>query len=257
MPRAPADIPPEQWTIAMARGVGPVEGRRLLQAFGDARAVLRASADDLAAVIGQAPACRVHEALHVVDVKAELRRMDDAGIRGVLPGDADWPPLLEAIPSAPLALWIRGAFTEADRFGVAVVGSRACTGYGLEQADRFAGWLAEQGFTVVSGGARGIDAAAHRVAGHAAANDGVGRWQLRPVAIGQRVDVFQEHRALRQGRAARHGLREQGPLQAGVADVDGHESHGSRAYQRAAPHPARHGLTMSASTRPRPGCGVA
>lgn len=164
MPRVPADIPLEQWTIAMARGVGPVEGRRLLQSFGDARAVLRASADDLAAVIGEAPACRVHEALHVVDVQAELRRMDDAGIRGVLPGDPDWPPLLEAIPSAPLALWIRGAFTEADRFAVAVVGSRACTGYGLEQADRFAGWLAEQGFTVVSGGARGIDAAAHRAA---------------------------------------------------------------------------------------------
>jgi DNA processing protein len=106
----------------------------------------------------------VHAGLRAVDVGEEFRRMREAGLRGVLPGDPDWPALLEAIPGAPLALWVRGAFDERDRFSVAVVGSRDCTGYGLEQADRFGGWLAEQGFTIVSGGARGIDAAAHRAA---------------------------------------------------------------------------------------------
>jgi len=164
MPRVPSEIPLEHWALAMAKGVGPVEGRRLLDALGDAAAVMRASADELAAVIGASRASRVHEALRAVDVQAELRAMEQAQICGVLPGDADWPALLETIPAAPLALWVRGQFNESDRFAVAVVGSRACTGYGLEQAERFAGWLAEQGFTVVSGGARGIDAAAHRAA---------------------------------------------------------------------------------------------
>lgn len=164
MPRLPEDIPHERWALATANGVGPVEGRRLLQAFGGAAEILAAREGELAAVIGPRPAARVHAALRAVDVPEELRRMRASGLQGVLPGDPDWPPLLETIPGAPLALWVRGGFTERDRFAVAVVGSRACTGYGLEQADRFAGWLAEQGFTIVSGGARGVDAAAHRAA---------------------------------------------------------------------------------------------
>lgn len=164
MPRAPDAIPPERWALATANGLGPVEGRRLLEALGGAEQVLRASEGELTQVIGARAAARVHAALRAVDVSQELERMRAAGVQGVLPGDPDWPPLLETIPGAPLALWVRGAFVESDRFSVAVVGSRACTGYGLEQADRFAGWLAEQGFTIVSGGARGIDAAAHRAA---------------------------------------------------------------------------------------------
>lgn len=164
MPRSPDEIPHDRWALAVANGLGPVEGRRLLQAMGDAAAVLAASEAGLAEVIGPRAAARVHAALRAVDVAEELGRMRAAGLQGVLPGDADWPPLLETIPGAPLALWVRGAFHARDRFSVAVVGSRACTAYGLEQAGRFAGWLAEQGFTIVSGGARGIDAAAHRAA---------------------------------------------------------------------------------------------
>lgn len=148
----------------MAAGVGPVEGRRLLQAFGDAAQVRHAGRREIQMVIGEAAGARVHESLRSVDIHEELARMEHAGVRGMLPGDDDWPALLDATPAPPLALWVRGSFADVDRFAVAVVGSRACTAYGLEQADRFAGWLAQQGFTVVSGGARGIDAAAHRAA---------------------------------------------------------------------------------------------
>ena len=148
----------------MADGLGPVEARRLLDAFGGASEVVGASEARLAGVVGAAAAARIRAALRAVDLNAELGRMERLGVRGVLRGDPDWPPLLEAVPGAPLGLWIRGELAEADRFSVAVVGSRVCSAYGLEQADRFAGWLAEQGFTVVSGGARGIDAAAHRSA---------------------------------------------------------------------------------------------
>jgi len=143
---------------------GPVEGRALLEAMGSAEAVSRADPAEIAAVVGQGAGQRIHAALQACDPHAEFRHMERLGLCGVLPQDPDWPPLLAAVHGAPLALWTRGAFEQADRFAVAVVGSRACTAYGLEQADRFAGWLAAQGFTVVSGGARGIDAAAHRSA---------------------------------------------------------------------------------------------
>jgi DNA processing protein len=163
VPRDPDNIPASRLALALA--AGPMEGAALLRAFGgDAEAVHRAAPRELSAVLGEGAARRVHAAFREVQPDEELNRMRAHGIACILPGDPDWPPLLAAIEGAPLALWVRGRLMPEDRFAVAIVGSRACTGYGLEQADRFGGWLAEQGFTIVSGGARGIDAAAHRAA---------------------------------------------------------------------------------------------
>ncbi|NBX26061.1 MAG: hypothetical protein EBQ99_08450, partial [Planctomycetes bacterium] len=63
MPREPSDIPRADWVLATADGVGPVEGRRLLEALGSADAVVGAARSDLAAVLGDAAASRVHAAL--------------------------------------------------------------------------------------------------------------------------------------------------------------------------------------------------
>jgi DNA processing protein len=87
------------------------------------------------------------------------------GIRLVCPGDAEWPVALDQLDRArPYALWLRG---HADlRFAcsrsVAMVGSRAATGYGGHVAGEIAADLGERGWVIVSGGAYGIDAAAHR-----------------------------------------------------------------------------------------------
>jgi DNA processing protein len=87
------------------------------------------------------------------------------GIRLVCPGDAEWPGALDRLgPARPYALWLRG---NADlRFAcsrsVSVVGSRAATSYGGHVAGELSADLAERGWAVVSGGAYGIDAAAHR-----------------------------------------------------------------------------------------------
>jgi DNA processing protein len=87
------------------------------------------------------------------------------GIRLVCPEDAEWPSVLDQLgPARPYALWLRG---NADlRFAcmrsVSVVGSRAATSYGAHVAGEIAADLGERGWAVISGGAYGIDAAAHR-----------------------------------------------------------------------------------------------
>ena len=87
------------------------------------------------------------------------------GVRLVCPGDPQWPDRLDELGTArPYALWLRGRadLRAACQRSVSVVGSRAATGYGAHVAGEIAADLAEQGWAIVSGGAYGIDAAAHR-----------------------------------------------------------------------------------------------
>jgi DNA processing protein len=108
-----------------------------------------------------------------VPTDSRIAAWQRAGIRIVCPGDSEWPTQLDVLGDArPLALWLRGS---ADlRFAclrsVSVVGARAATGYGRHVAAEMAGALAERGWTVISGGAYGIDSCAHR---GALAADGV------------------------------------------------------------------------------------
>jgi len=87
------------------------------------------------------------------------------GIRLVCPADPQWPGRLDELGAArPYALWLRGQadLRQACLRSVAMVGSRAATGYGAHVAGEIAADLGERGWTVISGGAYGIDAAAHR-----------------------------------------------------------------------------------------------
>jgi len=105
--------------------------------------------------------------LENLDPRRELRVLERTGGALLVPGDPRWPQALDDLgAAAPFALWVRG---EADLAAlcarsVAVVGARASTGYGEHVAGQVAGGLADRGFTVVSGGAYGIDAVAHRAA---------------------------------------------------------------------------------------------
>jgi DNA processing protein len=99
------------------------------------------------------------------DPHRDLERAAAAGIRVLVPGDAEWPSRLDGFgPKAPLLLWVKGerdlaAFTERS---VAIVGARAATDYGEYVAAELAADLAAAGWAVISGGAYGIDARAHR-----------------------------------------------------------------------------------------------
>jgi DNA processing protein len=119
------------------------------------RAALARAMPSWAARIGGAPTA------------AQLGAWERGGIRLVVPGDAEWPSQLAVLADAcPWALWVRG---DADlRYAclrsVAVVGTRAATAYGAHVCTDLAGTLAGDGWTVVSGGAYGIDGCAHRAA---------------------------------------------------------------------------------------------
>lgn len=94
-----------------------------------------------------------------------VRRLRRAGQHGLVPlvfGAPGYPPLLAAIPDPPPVLWCRGRPAALEAPAVAIVGSRTGSSYAREVAARLGADLAARGVAVVSGLARGIDAAAHR-----------------------------------------------------------------------------------------------
>jgi DNA processing protein len=108
-----------------------------------------------------------------VNPEADLERARSVGARFVIPGDDEWPEQIEILADAgrlsrrggvPFGLWVRGKadLRQVTGRSVAIVGSRACSSYGEHVAAELSAGLGDGGFTVVSGGAYGIDAAAHR-----------------------------------------------------------------------------------------------
>ncbi|SDQ11294.1 DNA-processing protein DprA [Microbacterium sp. cf332] len=93
-----------------------------------------------------------------------MERARRVGVRLVVPGDPEWPERVDDLGvHAPVALWVRGRAVALGRTdpGVALVGARAATSYGVQVAADIGGDLAAGGITIVSGAAVGIDAAAH------------------------------------------------------------------------------------------------
>ncbi|WP_405869088.1 DNA-processing protein DprA [Streptomyces sp. NBC_00005] len=100
-----------------------------------------------------------------VEPERDLAVAQDSGVRFVAPGDGEWPGQLDDLGDArPLGLWVRGrpSLRMWALRSVALVGARACTEYGAHMAATLGAGLAEHGWVVVSGGAYGVDGAAHR-----------------------------------------------------------------------------------------------
>ncbi|MBI3945333.1 MAG: DNA-protecting protein DprA, partial [Armatimonadetes bacterium] len=93
---------------------------------------------------------------------AERTRLRHLGARVLTLADPEYPSRLREIHDPPPVLYARGDLTAQDEYAVAVVGSRRATDYGLRMAHEIAARLARAGVVVVSGLARGVDAAAHR-----------------------------------------------------------------------------------------------
>jgi DNA processing protein len=150
--------------LNLIEGVGPVRVRQLLEFFGDAPAVLKASKQQLLTIrgIGEETAEAIARWESTVDLAGELKRIADFGCHIVTQEDSTYPSSLREIYDPPIVLYVKGALTERDKNSVAMVGSRQTTHYGIETARKLGYQLAYTGVTVVSGGARGIDTAAHQ-----------------------------------------------------------------------------------------------
>lgn len=147
-------------------GIGPRRFRRVIEAFGGARGAWRAGGPAIAAAAGLVGegAGALEAAWRAVDPDRLWQQVRDAGFSVLIRGRPGYPSPLAAIADAPEVLYCAGRWTEADARALAVVGSRRADQCGLLAAERVAGDLAAAGVTVVSGLARGVDAAAHRAA---------------------------------------------------------------------------------------------
>ncbi len=166
MPPSPeADI--LAWlTLALAPGVGPVIGPKLVKAAGgDIHRVLSLDAAAMADLPGIGPnsAAKLVTALRQGRDEGPLMlvRCRELGHQVITLADPLYPALLRDIYDPPMVLYVWGTLVPLDVLAVAIVGSRKCSIYGSEQSRRFAGMFATAAHTVVSGGARGIDSAAH------------------------------------------------------------------------------------------------
>jgi len=153
-----------RWALGLVPQLGGVALKGLLSTFGSAVKTWEATPQALQAVPGisrgMAQAMRhFPRARALRDDQAQVAR---AGVRVIVWGDPDYPSRLLEIASAPPIVYLRGTLQREDEAAIAIVGARHATAYGEDVARELAGELARRGLTIVSGLARGIDAAAHR-----------------------------------------------------------------------------------------------
>jgi DNA processing protein len=186
------------------RGVGPLLVQRLQTEFGSLGEAWRAQGAALQAVQGVGP--KVLESITTARAQLEpeqlLEDCDRAQVKFWTPADPDYPYLLQEIPNLPPVLYYRGQVNRLENQGrkpaIAIVGTRNITDYGHRWTARISRALTCRGFTIVSGLALGVDAAAHEACLNAGG---------RTIAVlGTGIDVIYP----RQNTALYHRIAEQG-----------------------------------------------
>jgi DNA processing protein len=149
------------WAALSSAGLAAPTLTALLRAFGEPERVLAASRASVEGVAGREAATRLASRDRTHD-EATLSWLGEPGHRLLAWDDVDYPRELLRLTDPPLALYALGRVELLNAPTLAIVGSRHGTPQGLEDARAFARTLADAGFTIVSGLAQGIDAAAHR-----------------------------------------------------------------------------------------------
>ena len=152
--------------LNMVSGVGPRIMQRLLAQFGTAGRVLSATGSELLNVegVGAKLSAEITKAATSPVALEEINRCQSLGIKLLGIFQPDYPQTLKEIPDPPPILYVRGEILPQDQLAVGIVGSRRCSHYGIKHAEILARGLAQRGITVISGLAKGIDAAAHKAA---------------------------------------------------------------------------------------------
>src|SRR5438477_9702431 len=149
--------------LTLTPGLGPTRGKRLLEFFGSIEGVLNATLTELeAAGLPTQSAQSLATGRSVELAHDEVAKAAAAGVQLVVLDDSAYPTRLRQIYDPPLVLYVRGNVAALSQPGIAVVGTRHPTPYGIGMAERMACDLATRGLVIFSGLARGVDTAAHR-----------------------------------------------------------------------------------------------
>lgn len=194
--------------LNMVRGVGPRTANQLLSRFGSPAGVFAASRLALGKE-GLKPDTveELKDSSILEKANAEIERLEKLNAEVITLEDDDYPDLLREIHDPPIALYVRGDLRKAmERPALAVVGSRRCSTYGVNVAESLSRDLASHGLTIVSGLARGIDAAAHRGALE------LGGQTIAVVGTGLETTYPKEHKKLEEQIIANGAIVSEFPL---------------------------------------------
>src|SRR5256714_3866897 len=149
--------------LSLTPGLGPTRGRKLADHFGSIQDVFHASLTELEALGLQAHSAQSLALGKSLELAAEeFSKATAAGVTVITREDSKWPARLSEIYDPPLVLYVRGSVEAVSHPGLALVGTRHPTPYGIGMAERLACDLASRGLVIFSGMARGVDTAAHR-----------------------------------------------------------------------------------------------
>jgi DNA processing protein len=205
--------------LNMIRGIGPRTANQLIDRFGSPAQVFAASRLSLEREGLKAETIQELRDSEILEkANAEIERLEQLGASVLTLEDPDYPPLLREIHDPPIALYMRGDLKSAcARPCLAVVGSRRCSTYGLNAAQSLSRDLAANGLTIVSGMARGIDAASHRGALDVAretggGSSGKGGMTIAVVGTGLEMTYPKEHKKLEEEIMASGAVISEFPL---------------------------------------------
>jgi DNA processing protein len=153
-------------SLVLIPEIGSRRGKSLLERFKTPKAILEASLNDIAEVenVGREVAGKIVENRKRIDLGRQIKLIEKKNIT-LIPLDSEFYPVsLKSIFDPPLVLFVKGEILPQDYFSIAIVGTRLASFYGRTMAEKLSRELTEKGFTIVSGGARGIDTFSHQAA---------------------------------------------------------------------------------------------